>query len=192
MNAVFTPQRVLIDVEQFQKMGAAGVFRDTRVELVDGELLTMAPIGPGHAYGVDTLTRLLYQWVGEAGQPAPARISTQGPLVLGERSQVEPDVLLLRPSPTDYRQSAPRPPDVLLAIEVADTTLAYDSQRKALHYAAAGVPELWILDLEGRRLLVCRSPSPAGYVDNATLWPGTSASPASLPALRLAWFEALP
>lgn len=188
MNAVFTPQRTRISVEQFQKMGEAGIFGpEQRIELIEGELLNMVPIGTRHVFAVDALTRLLYGSI----PPARARISTQSPVVLGSFSEPQPDLLLLRPRPGNYLEATPGAADVLLLIEVADTTLRYDRGHKLPLYAREGVQEVWILDIQGRQLTIWRDLQAGRYATHHTLGPDEVASPLALPELRLRWGEAL-
>lgn len=188
MHAAFTPQRRRINVEQFQRMGEAGIFGpEERIELIEGELLTMAPIGTRHVFAVDTLSQLFYGSI----PPARARISTQSPVVLGTYSEPQPDLLLLRPRSDRYLQATPRAEDVLLLIEVADTTLRYDRGRKLPLYAREGVAEVWILDIQGRRLEVHRDLQAGRYVTSRTLTPEEPIAPLALPDIELRWGEAL-
>jgi len=122
MSAVFTPSRYKLSVEGYHKLGAAGVLtEDSRVELIEGELIEMAPIEPKHASVVDTLVGLL------APQAANQfRLSTQNPLVLVPRSEPQPDLMLLKPRADRYASSLPSAADVLVVIEVSDTTVEYD------------------------------------------------------------------
>lgn len=134
-------------------MGEAHVFApDARLELMDGEIVEMAPIGSAHASVVGTLATLLYEM-------APgALVSVQNPLVLGERSVLRPDVKLLRPRADQYYNSHPVAADALLVVEVADSTFEYDFKVKRPLYARAGVAELWIVDIDRRELRVFRGP----------------------------------
>ncbi|HUD26653.1 MAG TPA: Uma2 family endonuclease, partial [Burkholderiaceae bacterium] len=119
-------------------MAEAGVLRPKeRVELIEGELLAMAPIGGRHFNAVNRLTELLVTAVGSS-----AVVSVQGPVVLKPTSEPQPDLVLLRPE-CRRRPVLPGPEDVLLAIEVADTTLRFDRTVKAPLYARHGIPELW-------------------------------------------------
>jgi hypothetical protein len=193
MNAVSSLQRTRIDVEQFHRMAEAGVFPpQARIELVDGELIDMPPIGHPHCYAVDTLTRLLYEWrarqIGLAGR---LRLSFESPVTISRISELEPDVLVLRSREDDYRYSRPTAEDVLLLIEVAESSLRYDSTVKLPLYARHGVAEVWILDLVGRRLHAYREPTPEGYSAHVQFDPGTVAAPGTMPELELNWSEAL-
>ena len=158
MSTVFTPTRARLTVAQFQKMGDAGIMPpETRVELVDGELIEMAPIGPRHMQAVNRLTRALVAAVGEA-----AIVSVQNPVALGEHSETQPDLALLGPQ-SDSETRLPTPYDVLLLIEVADATLQYDRTTKLALYARFGVREVWIVNLIDRILEIHREPYNGAY-----------------------------
>ena len=122
-----------------------------RVELVDGEVVEMSPIGTRHGSCVDRLNRLLVLGVGQRGI-----VRVQGPIQVGDFSQPEPDLAVMRFRPDYYADHHPMPPDVLLVIEVADTSLRHDLIRKTPMYVAGGVPEVWVVDLVGGVLHVTR------------------------------------
>jgi Uma2 family endonuclease len=154
MNAIHDhPRRHAITVEEYMRMGEAHVFaHQARLELMEGEIVEMPPIGSAHAAVVCTLDTLLRE-------VAPrAMVRVQSPLVLGERSAPQPDVMLLQPRADRYYNSHPTAADVLLVVEVADTTLRYDLDIKRPLYARAGVAELWIIDIARRELHVFREP----------------------------------
>jgi Uma2 family endonuclease len=154
MNAIHDhPRRHAITVEEYMRMGEAHVFsHQARLELMEGEIVEMPPIGSAHAAVVCTLDTLLRE-------VAPrAMVRVQSPLVLGERSAPQPDVMLLRPRADRYYNSHPTAADALLVVEVADTTLRYDLEIKRSLYARAGVAELWIVDIERCELHVFREP----------------------------------
>jgi Uma2 family endonuclease len=154
MNAIHDhPRRHSITVMEYVRMGEAHVFaHDARLELMEGEIVEMAPIGSAHAavvYRLDTLLR----------EVAPrAMVFVQSPLVLSERSAPQPDVMLLRPRADEYYNSLPIAADALLVVEVADSTLEYDLEVKWPLYARAGVGELWVIDVNRRELHVFREP----------------------------------
>jgi len=154
MNAIHDqPRRHSITVTEYFRMGEAHVFaHDARLELMDGEIVEMAPIGSAHAavvYRLDTLFR----------EVAPrAMVFVQSPLVLGERSAPQPDVMLLRSRADEYYNSLPVAVDALLVVEVADTTLRYDLEVKRPLYVRAGVSEFWVVDVDRRELHVFREP----------------------------------
>jgi Uma2 family endonuclease len=152
MNAIHDhPRRHAITVEEYMRMGEAHVFaHQARLELMEGEIVEMPPIGSAHAAVVCTLDKLLRE-------VAPrAMVRVQSPLVLGERSAPQPDVVLLRPRADRYYDSHPTAADALLVVEVADTTLMYDLEVKRPLYARAGVAELWVVDINRRELHVLR------------------------------------
>ena len=152
-------------VAEYRRMGETGTLAaDARVELIDGEIIDMPPIGSAHAGIVVQLTRLLVQRVGEA-----AIVWVQNPVELSERSEPEPDLVLLRPRDDFYKRALPRADDVLLAIEVADSTLAYDRGVKRALYARHGVPEYWIVDVGGERVLTFGEPSDGDYARRETV-----------------------
>jgi Uma2 family endonuclease len=130
-------------VDDFHRMGEVGILdEDDRVELIDGEIIAMSPIGFRHARIVNNLNRLLVTRAGDR-----STVSVQNPLVLSDYGEPQPDVVLLTgDGPRDH---LPTPADILLVVEVSDTTLAYDLNVKLPRYARAGVPEVWIVDVAG-------------------------------------------
>jgi Uma2 family endonuclease len=144
-------------VHDYHRMGEAGILHeDDRVELIEGEIVEMAAIGTRHFTCVNGLTRLLVRGVGDA-----AIVSVQNPVRLDEHSEPQPDLAVLQTR--DYRESLPRPEDVLLLIEVSDTTLSYDRNVKLPLYARAGIPEVWIVDLAGETVEHYTGPSGDSY-----------------------------
>jgi Uma2 family endonuclease len=139
------PRRHAITVEEFVRMDQAHVFGyEARLELMEGVLVETPPIGSPHAAVVNGLAALLMK-------AAPqALVYVQSPLVLNERSAPQPDVTLLRPRADRYFSSHPTPADVLLVIEVAETTLKYDLEVKRSLYARSGVTQYWVVDIEQR------------------------------------------
>jgi Uma2 family endonuclease len=175
MNAIHDhPRRHAITVDEYVRMGAANVFApDARLELMEGEIVEMAPIGSAHAAVVNTLDALL-------GELAPrAIVSVQHPLMLSERSAPQPDVMLLRPRADRYYNSHPVAADTLLVVEVADTTFEYDFKVKRALYARAGVAELWVVDINRREVHVFREPE-RGYSIHRVLTVGDNAGVAAL------------
>jgi Uma2 family endonuclease len=148
-----------LTVEEYYRMAEVGLLApDARVELIEGEIIDMAPIGSGHAAIVNRLNRLLVQAVGDQ-----AIVSVQSPIRLSLRSGPQPDLALLKPRADFYSRDHPGPADVLLAIEVSDTTLRYDRGIKMPLYARHGIPEVWIIDVENGLLHFFRSPSGDSY-----------------------------
>ena len=123
-------------------MRQAWFCEDDRVELVDGEIVDMAPIGSYHAFSVDALTHIFVRAV-----PEGIRVRVQGPLQMDESTMFQPDLTILRPREDNYVESNPTPKDTLLVIEVSDSTIAYDRNVKIPKYAQAGVPEVWQVNL---------------------------------------------
>jgi Uma2 family endonuclease len=156
-----SPSRHRLDVDAYYKMAEAGILtRAHRVELIDGEIIDLNAIGSPHA----ALTNRLVRCFARAAADGVTLVSVQNPLRLDAFNEPEPDLLLLRPRADDYRASHPSAADVLLLIEVADSSLAYDRGRKLALYAQFGVPEVWIVDLAGAAIEVCRQPKDGVYV----------------------------
>ena len=160
MSAVLEyPQRHAITAEEYLRMGEAGVFSpEARLELIEGEIIEMAPVGSPHAGAVNVLNRLFVQLAGDR-----AIVSVQNPLVLGNRSVPQPDLALLRSRADNYSRTHPAASDVLLVVEVADPTLAFDTGTKVPLYARQGVPEVWVIDVRERAVRVYRDPGANGY-----------------------------
>lgn len=181
MSVVFTPQRRRLSADQFEQMGRTGILGpDERVELLDGELIEMPPIGSRHAAAVDFLSMHFARTVGDG-----ALVRTQNPLRLADDSEPQPDLMLLRPAADRYRSAHPRPADVLLLIEVADTTLRFDRETKLPLYARHGVTEVWILDLDAERLEVYREAAAGGYRRKLERQGVESIAPLALPTVTL-------
>jgi hypothetical protein len=175
------------DVDEYHAMVRAGILMEgDRIELIDGEIVEMHTIGSRHLACVIRLNHLLVPPLA-----VRARVSIQGSMRLDRYSEPEPDVLVLRPRADDYASAHPGPADVLLAIEVADTSLAYDRTVKLPLYARAGIAEVWIVDLEARAVEVHREPSADGYRHFEHVREGQIV-PAALPDLELELADILP
>lgn len=182
-----TPLRRLFTVDDYHRMAEVGLLReDERTELLDGEVLSKMPIGSRHAGCVKWLLRQLSVTLGER-----AVIGAQDPVRLDRFSEPEPDLSVLRPRADLYRSAHPGPEDLLLVVEVADSSLSLDRQVKAPLYAAAGVPELWLVDLRAELVEVCRDPSPAGYRSTQRIGRGERLSPLAFPDVQLSVSELL-
>jgi Uma2 family endonuclease len=143
----------------YYRLGEAGILGENdRVELLEGQLIDMSPIGPRHAIVVENLTELLV-----TGFASRARVRCQNPVVLDDGSEPQPDFALVRRPWVGYPHTHPAPGDIFLLIEVADSSLDFDSTVKLELYARAGIPEVWIVDLTTDRVLVHRRPSGGGY-----------------------------
>jgi Uma2 family endonuclease len=161
-------------------MGEAGILHeDDRVELIEGEIVEMAAIGTRHFTCVNALTRLLVRGVGDA-----AIVSVRNPVRLDEHTEPQPDLTVIRVR--DYRESLPMPEDVLLLIEVSDTTLSYDRGVKLPLYARAGIREVWIVDLPGEAIERHTDPSGDGYRSLRQMQRGERIEPLSCPSWLLA------
>jgi Uma2 family endonuclease len=134
-------------------MSEAGVFEGRRVELLEGEVIEMTPQGSRHASAVASIVTVLVRALSPSFSIRP-----QLPLALDDRSEPEPDVAVCRPDPRNYADAHPCPAHVVLLVEVADTSLPYDRDRKAAVYARAGIPALWIVDLRERAVTVFSEP----------------------------------
>jgi Uma2 family endonuclease len=161
--------------DEYERMVELGIFReDERLELIGGEIVEMAPIGHRHAACVARLNKRLVIGVGDR-----ALVWVQGPVRLGVASIPEPDLALLRPH--SYRSVSPRPDDVVLVVEVAESSLGYDQTIKLRLYARAGVPEYWIVGVDGEWIEVHRSPERDGYRERRRAGRGETVSPSAFP-----------
>jgi Uma2 family endonuclease len=174
-------------VDEYHRMANAGIFReDDRIELLDGEILEMTPIGSRHAATVDRLNQLFSD---RARRRAIVRI--QSPIRISERSEPQPDVALLQPRADFYAQAHPGPEDVILVVEVAETSVEVDRSVKVPLYARAGIPEVWLMDLSGDCIEVFQEPSPQGYQEIQRVRRGDRLAPRAFPDLDLAVHDLL-
>ena len=158
------PRRHRISVDEYYRMAEVGLLApDARVELIDGEIIDMAPIGTDHGSVVSDLTHLFVHAVGER-----AIVRIQNPVRLDRSSEPQPDVAVLAPRDHRYRHAHPAPADVLLLIEVSDSTLRYDRDVKVPLYARHGIAEVWIVDLKNGELRTYRLPEGGSYADQKT------------------------
>jgi Uma2 family endonuclease len=163
-------------------MAEAGILReDDRVELIDGEIVEMAPIGDRHATAVDRTNDLFVPLFRDV-----ALTRVQNPIRLGEHHEPQPDFALVRRRPGLYASGHPAPEDIFLIVEVADTSVDYDRQVKVPLYARGGVPETWLVDLPQAILWVYREPTPDGYRSIRMLRRGDRVAPAAFPDRELA------
>ncbi len=179
-------------VEEFHKMGEAGIFgEDDRVELIDGEVMEMSPPGWRHAWCVRQLNRMLARFAEDRRSQRGDlyEVSVQDPLVTGEHGQPQPDLALIKEPPPGR---LPNAGDVLIVVEVSDSSLSYDKNTKLPRYAAAHVPEAWILDLQTNAIEIHSDPSPDGYRQTIRRKCGEKIESATIPALTLDASEILP
>jgi Uma2 family endonuclease len=168
-------------VDEYHRMGEVGLLDpDVRVELIEGEIVEMAPIGDAHAAISNRLTRLLVVTVGERGI-----VAVGNPVRLNQNSEPQPDFTVLR-ARGDYETRGPRPEDVMLAVEVSDTTLRRDRRVKLALYARAGIPEFWIVNLETREVEIYRSPAGDTYASVERKGPGEATTIDALPGVTIA------
>ncbi|HEY1329171.1 MAG TPA: Uma2 family endonuclease [Casimicrobiaceae bacterium] len=181
MSDTFTPTKLRLTVAQYHRMGEAGIFApDARLELIEGEVIEMPPIGPPHAVLVTRLTRFLVTAVGDA-----AVVWVQLPVVLDNFSEPQPDVALLDKSVDTLPGRLPTVDDALLVIEVSDTTLSYDRGRKLSLYARHGVREVWIVDIRSRVVEVYRDPVNDAYRLDRRAGASETLSPVALPGVEV-------
>ena len=176
-------------VKDFYLMDEAGVFCESdRVELVDGEIVDMAPIGSYHSSCVTTLTHIFVRAV-----PEGVRVQVQGAVQMDESTMFQPDLAILRPREDNYAESNPTPKDALLVIEVSDSTVAYDRNVKIPRYAQSGVPEVWQVNLVYG--LIDRfsdlDPVTVRYRSTQRFSPGQQIVPTQLPNISLEVSEIL-
>ena len=168
-----------ITVDEYHRMGEAGVLPDNaRLELLEGELIDMAPIGPAHANTVDHLVTRFARFTGSV------ILRVQNPLRLGSRSELLPDLMLLTKRPGGYPDAAPVPQDVLLLTEVSDASVGYDREHKLKLYAEHGIVEAWLLDLNARQLEIHLEPSTQGYRRLLKPAPDAVVAPTRIEAIR--------
>ena len=169
-------------VHEYHQMGQVGILADDdRVELLDGEIVEMAPIGSRHQAVVNRLNEMFTSRVADS-----AMISVQGPVRLAEDSEPQPDILLLRRRADFYASAHPGPEDVLLLIEVSATSAEYDREVKLPLYARHGISEVWLVGLDAGTIEVYRAPTAQGYQEVSQAGRGQRISPVALPQLELA------
>jgi Uma2 family endonuclease len=184
-NEPATARHRLIHINEFYRMAETGILKENeRIELIEGKLLTMSPIGSFHAGLHTRLSRLLITTLNNK-----AIVSTQNPLYLSEVSSPEPDISLLKPRDDDYMHSLPTAKDVLLLIEIADSSLNYDLNTKLPLYAQYHIPEVWLIDIKQKKLQIYQKPSTDGYRLNFQPEMGEITHPLLLNDLALDWWS---
>ncbi len=170
-------QHKLFSTDEYHAMIRSGVWaEDDRLELVDGEIIEMSPIGPSHSAHVKRLNRLFVRHFGDR-----AIVGVQDPVWLGPRTEPQPDLSVLRPRDDDYGESLPTGDDILLLVEVSESSADYDRGVKVPLYARSGVVEVWLIALDSRWIEVYTEPSPVGYRVMRRVLPGESIAPKALP-----------
>lgn len=177
------PQRWKWTGDDLIRMGETGLLPpEGKFELLDGEIYQLMPPKPLHASIVD--------WIGElletVARTRGAHVREEKPIRLSAEFQPEPDLALVRGRPRDYRDRFPGPEDVLLVVEVADTSLQHDRERKVPVYAEAGIPECWIVNLQEQQVEVYREPAGAEYQQAQIYRSGQAVEPLALPETSIA------
>lgn len=168
-------------VSEYERMGQTGVLApDARVELIEGEIIEMSPIGSRHAACVNLLTKILNKQLGDN-----AIVSTQAPIRLDDFSEPQPDIALLKFRQDFYREAHPQPQDVRLVIEVSDTTVDQDRHVKMPLYARAGIPEALIVNLPDEQLECYAQPEAGSYRNTRILKSGDTFESSTVPAMSL-------
>lgn len=162
---------------EFHRFGDLGLFEGRRAMLIDGVILEEGPMNPPHAITLELVEGTLRIAFG-----AGWRFRSQSPLVLGQDTDPEPDFAVIAGSP---RGSSGHPTTANLVVEVADSSLDFDTNEKRLLYARAGIPEHWVVDVNGRRLLVYRDPRSGDYANQQALGPADTISPLAAPAVAV-------
>ena len=182
MRSVAVPSHCF-SVQEYYRLGEVGILApDARVELLDGEIYDLPPIGPRHA-GVETrLQTLLFGATGKRWI-----VCVQNPVHLDDGSEPVPDLALVRPQANFYTKQHPLPKDVFLLIEVAQSSLQFDRKAKLVAYARAAIPEYWIVNPRAKSVEVHVGPLPAGeYHSEGRCKAGETISPAAFPDLQIA------
>jgi len=182
-----------LSVEEYHRMGDIGILQpDERIELIDGVLNKMSPIGSQHAACVSKITNLLLPTL-----LGSALVRVQNPIILDDNTEPEPDIAIVRQRDDDYSAAHPRPNDILIVIEVADTTLEYDKRVKLSRYAKANIPEVWIVNLVDKRVevyqeVVLPKDGAAAYRTRTDYYTGDMISLPAFPNLEIAVADILP
>lgn len=169
----------LFTVDEYYRMAEAGILNeDSRVELIEGEIIQMSPIGVRHASCVSRAIKLFLTKLGDR-----IVLSPQNPLRLSNITEPQPDILLLKPRADFYGSQHPTGDSVYVVLEISDTTLRYDRDRKLPLYAKSKVPEVWIEDLQSDAILVYRNPEKDRYLISLTFRRGDQISVATFPEI---------
>jgi Uma2 family endonuclease len=171
--------------KDYYRMAEVGILgARERVELIEGEIVEMSPIGPRHSAFVDNLTRLLARRL-----PDEAIVRVQGPVALADDTEPQPDLTVLRRRAVPYKEREAWAEDAVLVIEVAESSLAYDRSTKRRLYVQAGIPEYWVMDCAAESIEVHREPGPDGYRDIRLVTSAATLSPQAFPDVALSTTE---
>jgi len=181
MSSTFTPTRTRISTNRYQMMVATGVLtKYDRVELIEGDMLDMAPIGTRHSAITSRLNELFILAVARS-----ATVVVGGPVNLGEFSEPQPDLMILKRRADFYSGKIPESADVLLLIEVSDSSLSFDQGAKLNLYARYGISEYWVVDVEGKRVVTYQEPTAKGYVRKVEFAAADVLAPQAFPDVRI-------
>ncbi|MBD2294182.1 Uma2 family endonuclease [Anabaena sphaerica FACHB-251] len=168
-------------VEQYHQMNEAGILtEDDRVELINGEIIEMSPIGRRHAACVNRLNFLFSQLLGKR-----VIVAVQNPIILDNLSEPQPDISLLKPRADFYESGLPQAQDTFLLIEVADSSIEYDRKIKIPLYASSGISEVWLVDIYEQLIIVYRQPTANGYSEIKTFHLGDIVDILAFPGINL-------
>ena len=175
-------------VAEYNLMGEAGILQpDERVELIEGEIQKMSPKGKRHSVSTTRANDCFRKQLGDK-----VIVRSQEPIVIGEHSEPEPDIALVVPTEKEYIDHHPKPQEVLLVLEVSDTTLAKDRIIKARLYGQAGVIQYGVLNVNARELEDYRDPDESGYRTKHTYKAGESFTLVAFPEISIAVSDLLP
>jgi Uma2 family endonuclease len=180
-SASYLDRRRRFTVDEYYRMAEAGILHeDSRVELIDGDIISMSPIGSRHAACVDILSELLRPRLGKRGFDR-----VQGPIRLGEKSEPVPDLTIIKPRADHYAKAHPGPGDIIFVIEVMDSSADDDRGVKLGLYARAGIKEVWLVDLNDETIEVYRQPANGAYAPPTVFHRGQSLAPDAFPDVVL-------
>jgi len=180
MNVQPQPRRLRFSVDEYYKMIELGMLKDyEKAEIIEGELIQKMPIGDKHAFVVDILTEFLIKNVS-----SQVRVRVQNPVRLTDYDELEPDIVLADLTKYDGKRH-PRPPEIILIVEVSDSTLKYDRNTKLLLYAEAEIPEVWIVNLPNDIIEIHQKPSNGIYQLTKIFKRGETVESEMMPNLNL-------
>ena len=174
-------------VDEYLALGAAGILaKEERTELLDGEIIQMAPIGNRHRNSVNWSADLMREAIGRR-----AMVQVQAPIQLDDFTMPEPDIAVIQRR--SVNDNAPvLPSDVYLVVEVADSSLEFDLGEKLARYAVAGIPEVWVANLRAGELVVNTEPEGAAYAHVRVIPLGGTVSPQAFPDVVLELADFIP
>ena len=178
----------LITVAAYDRMIEAGIYTENdRIELINGEIVEIMPKGPKHVYFNEVIADFFKERFG-----VNVDVRSQNPIVLDDFSEPEPDIVLAKPPRKNYLEKHPTPPDILLVMEISDTTLAYDREDKARAYSRSGIRQYLLLNLQNETIEDYREPSPDGYQFKRTYRSGDVLNLAAFPEVEIEVVNLLP